>query len=201
MGNRKPLQYMVMGKLDSYHKKNQVRFFIHIIYSNNMNSNDLKDLNVKTWPIKILKENTVFFFWILYPYTREIRENLNELHQTKSFLHWRKLLTKWKGIYYYKWEMIFQIYIWEGFNCQRRQWQPTTILFVQQIHEWRTGRQQSMGSLEVRQDWEDFIFISSLSSIGEENGSHSRCSCLEKAQGRWSLVGCHLWGHNSWTHD
>ena len=38
-------------------------------------------------------------------------------------------------------------------------------------------------------------FHFSLSCIGEGNGNPLQCSCLEKSQGRGSLVGCLLWGH------
>ena len=41
---------------------------------------------------------------------------------------------------------------------------------------------------------EQLHFHFSLSCIGEGNGNPLQCSCLEKSQGRGSLVGCCLWG-------
>ena len=37
-------------------------------------------------------------------------------------------------------------------------------------------------------------FLFSLSCFGEGNGNPLQCSCLEKSQGRGSLVSCRLWG-------
>ena len=55
------------------------------------------------------------------------------------------------------------------------------------------GGLQSMGSLELDMT-ERLHFHFSLSCIGEGNGNPFQCSCLEKSQGRGSLVGCCLWG-------
>ena len=51
---------------------------------------------------------------------------------------------------------------------------------------------QSVGSR--RSDTTERLhFHFSLSYIGEGNGNPLQFSCLE-TQGRWSLVGCRLWG-------
>ena len=55
------------------------------------------------------------------------------------------------------------------------------------------GRLQSMGSLRLRVDMtERLYFHFSLSCIGEGNGNPLQCS--GESQGRWSLVGCRVWG-------
>ena len=52
----------------------------------------------------------------------------------------------------------------------------------------------SSWGLEESDTTERLHFHFSLSCLGEGNGNPLQCSRLE-SQGRWSLVGCHLWGH------
>ena len=49
------------------------------------------------------------------------------------------------------------------------------------------GRLQSMGSLRVGHDWATSL---SLSCIGEGNGNHLQCSCLENPRDGGALVSC-----------
>ena len=65
----------------------------------------------------------------------------------------------------------------------RRQWHPTPVLLHWKIPRTEEpGRLQSMGSLRVGHHW-----ATSLSGIGEGNGSPLQCSCLENPRdgGAW----------------
>ena len=70
-----------------------------------------------------------------------------------------------------------------GGNICLRQWHPTPVLLPGKI-PWteEPGRLQSMGSLRVGHDW-----ATSLSHIGEVDGTPIQCSCLENPRdgGAW----------------
>ena len=55
MGQRQPLQKMVLGKLDSYMEKNEIRTPPNTYTKTN--SKCIKDLNVRPETIKLLDEN------------------------------------------------------------------------------------------------------------------------------------------------
>ena len=86
---------MVLGKLESYIKKNQTRLFSHTMHKNNLKC--ITDLNIRSEIIKLLKQNmysvffdTVFviFFWIC-PF-RQGKQSKNKqmgLHQPQTLLH------------------------------------------------------------------------------------------------------------------
>ena len=76
------------------------------------------------------------------------------------------------------------------FLLSRRQWQPTSVLLPRME---RHGRLQSMGSLRIRHDWATsfslFAFVNWRRKL-----QPTQVFLPGESLGRWSLVGCSLWG-------
>ena len=90
---------MVLGKLDSYMEKNEIRTLSNTIHKNKLKW--IKDLNIKPDTIKLLEENisrTYFdrnhskIFWDSSPRVLKIKTKINkwDLIKLKSFYTQRK---------------------------------------------------------------------------------------------------------------
>ena len=79
---------------------------------------------------------------------------------------------------------------------QRRQWQaPHSSTLAWKI-PWmeEPGRLQSMGSLRVGHDWATSLSLFTFMRW-RRKWQPTPVFLPGKSQGRWSLMGCHLWGH------
>ena len=61
MGERQFLQYVVLGKLNSYKKKNEIEYILKTYTK--INSKWIKELNLRPGSIKLLEENTGRTLW------------------------------------------------------------------------------------------------------------------------------------------
>ena len=104
---------MVLGKLDNYMEKNEIRTFSNAINKNKLKL--IKDLNVSSDTIKLLEGKNIsrtlwhnfsivvflfllFYFLDLSPKAKETKAKINkrDLIELKSFTQQRKPLTKQK---------------------------------------------------------------------------------------------------------
>ena len=96
---------MVLGKLDSYMQKNEIRTFSHTIYKNKLKL--IKELNVRLETIKLLGENmgrTLYginhnnIFLDLSPKAKETKAKINkqDLTRLKNFCTVKETINKTK---------------------------------------------------------------------------------------------------------
>ena len=68
-----------------------------------------------------------------------------------------------------------------------------TPLLPGKSHGWRSDRLQSMGSQRVRHDWATSLSLSTFMHW-RRKWQPTPLFLSGESQGRWDLVGCHLWG-------
>ena len=87
--------------------------------------------------------------------------------------------------------IVFFFFWW---NLWRRQWHPTPVLLPGKSMDRGAGRLQSMGLLRVGHDWATSLSLFSFMHW-RRKWQPTPVFLPGESQGRWSLVGCRLWGH------